>query len=224
MAIALVTQIAAGASAGTSPVTTSSVNSTGSSGIVVSVSGSNQGVITISDSNSNTYTRIIDAIATLATEKLSFFYCKLPVVGAGHTFTATNTSSPGSFMALTVFCFSGTDQTTFYDGTVTNASVSGTTLQPGSITPTKNNCILVSGFLLSSAGTPTINGGFSSPFGNPFAGGISFGSFQSYLVQTTPAPANPTWTSVGSSINIAVMAAFRPVNFVPQVGAFIVGI
>lgn len=204
--------------------TTSAVDTTGGSGIIVIMgAGASAGTLSVSDNKSNTYTAINNVVSGW---QLSMFYCAAPTVGTGHTFSPGATTPASYNGTITVFCFSGTDRIVFYDGQQnSNFSLASTTVQPGSITPSRNGCLIVSGHSGATNGSvPTINLSFSTPFGTAAVAGTSFSAYGSYLIQTAAAAINPTWTDT-SGTNLAAIASFRANSiFVPQVGAFIVGI
>ena len=96
---------------------------------------------------------------------------------------------------------------------------SGTTLSPGSITPSTNGSLIVSGFGTGAGsgtiGTLTLAPGVTSIFtqtNKDTVGGISYGSWAAWGIQQSAAAINPTWTCVngtGTNTNgTAVIAAF----------------
>jgi hypothetical protein len=83
-------------------------------------------------------------------------------------------------------------------------------IQPGSVTPTQNNELVVTGIGTSIAtGTPTVNGGFTVENTVPLLGGQYFGGGLADLVQTAATPANPLWTWSGTGNLVAVIMTFK---------------
>ncbi len=134
-------------------------------------------------------------------------------VGANHILTiniGSTTIFSGQFVA-----FKGGHLSSIFVGGEENKArtASGTTIQPGSVTPSFDSCLILCGFGGGSGhGTPTIDvpGGFTI-IGTPvaFVGGGNYGSALAYLIQTTPAAANPTWTASSAELasTIAVLKA-----------------
>lgn len=204
--ITLVAHAIAGAS---SAPTTSAINTTGANLLVVSVSQF-QGVTvgTLTDSKSNTWTALTAKLG--ASEAYNrIFYCASPTVGSGHTFTWDNGGS--IFGALAVQAWSGANVAPF---DVQNGAVAGTgtTIQPGSVTPNQNNSLVVTSvdpiFAGGSSGY-AIDGGFTISDSIASQSGIE-GLAMAYLVQTSAAAANPNWSWTGAAESAATIAVFKP--------------
>lgn len=197
--------IPGGASGGTS----AGVDTTGATLLVVSVSwyGSSARP-TLTDSKSNTWVALTEQKFSVAGNVL--FYCKNPTAGSGHTFTLSGSSiySCGQMEA-----FSGTNTSAPFD-VESGATSSAFSLATGSITPTVDGCVIVAGL---SAGDGTAGYSIGSGFTvtdaynhNPSA---AEGGAAAYLIQTTAAAVNPTWSAStpGSSPGVAAtIAAFKP--------------
>ncbi len=203
MAIAQVVQIAIPATAnGTN--SSPAVDTTGATLLVAFVDDETAGAAAPSDNKSNTWSPLTSKTGQFTTGRL--FYVANPVVGSGHVFSNTGGTNFGSavFMA-----FSGTATTSPFDQESGAGTSGATTLQPGSITPSQANCVLVTGVGFGSTQTYSINSGFSTPLQTNFAGGVGSGSGMSYLVQTSASAVNPTWTPTSSTEMAAVMASFK---------------
>jgi len=154
---------------------------------------------TVTDSKSNSYTALNAISNTLS----QLFYVSVPTVGSGHTFTAA--SLVGN---LQVEAWSGAASSSPFD--VQNATVgTATTVQPGSITPSQNNSLIVTGVGAQNTQTFSINSSFTisdqwGGSGNAVPGAMA------YFVQSTAAAINPTWTETGSGVMTATIAAFKP--------------
>lgn len=187
--------------------TTGSCDTTGATLAILGVAYYNLiGAITLSDSKSNTYTPRTEYSNTGYTARI--YYCASPTVGSGHTFTLSGNST---YACLFAAAFSGAHATP-YDQENGNTSGSGATLQPGSITPTEDNelIITVAAGNVTPADPTSINGGYTitGHFANSVnnvAGGMA------YVIQTTAAATNPTWTYTGDAPNVsaAAIASFK---------------
>lgn len=200
MAITVVgTPVIAG-SADTNSITTGSYNTTGASGLIVGVVDLGGGTGIISDSKSNTWApRTVQSVDVI--DLRIFDAMSSPTVGAGHTFTATGTSTFPSLAALAIADSGAFDQQNGATGTNVSA------LQPGSVTPSEDNCIVVAVVATrNTAGTFSINGGFTianqiDNDGNHFSLAIA------YLIQTSAAAANPQWSWDGGPQDAAAVIA-----------------
>jgi len=201
-AIAVVTSVITGGTQHS--VTTTGVDTSGANLIVLLVSSYHAGgAVTVSDSKSNTWTALTQRNSTTDI-RARLYYCASPTVGASHTFTA---SGSGIYPSLGAIAFSGAAASPF-DLESGGAAESGTTSQPGSITPGENNCVLVSG--VGNGGTGmSINSGFTASsvdfsFGAHNGGGIA------YKIQTTATTEDADWTiGTGSAHWGAVVATYK---------------
>lgn len=198
------------AQAGTNPVT-SPIDTTGADLLLIFISDRAASAAGVpSDSKGNTYTGLTVRNNTTNARGRWFYATGTPTVGSGHTATDT-----GDFGTITFMAFSGAHATAPFD--VENgaaADSSGATIQPGSITPNQNDSLVVVGLSEGNTpggGGPTIDGGFSTPVYTTFnAGSSARGAAVSYLIQTTAAAANPTWTVSGVTEYATAIAAFKP--------------
>ncbi len=89
-----------------------------------------------------------------------------------------------------------------------NANDGASTLQPGSLTPPEDNDLLVSGDGDFATAIATVDLSFITPdTGYAGVGGVTFGGQMGYLIETTAAAKNPTWTlnlSAGIAVSLAV--------------------
>lgn len=192
--------------------TTTGADTSGADLIVVALeyykaSGSN-----LSDSKGNTWTALTDYQNASANSAVRIYYCSNPTVGASHTFSTTS-----DFSGLCVLAVSGarTASTPFDQEIGTTGGTSGATQGPGSITPSVDGCLVVTGIYQNAAGgtSPTIPSGYTSmgvwPTATAFTGGAA------YQIQTTATATDPQWTPGISSTNYAVNAA----SFMPPAAA-----
>lgn len=207
MAYALAANAAAGSTDGNA-ATTSGIDTTGANLLVVAVTyyvlG---GTVSVSDSKGNTWTQAAEDGGNNATGHATLFYSKNPSVGSGHTFTVTST---GGFPGICAAAFSGADTAAPFDQQSAFGSGGASSIQPGSVTPSEDNELLVTAVSKAAAGvTASVDGGFSETDEFDLVGGQHFGLAMAYLVQTSAAAANPTWTLSGSASTAAAIATFK---------------
>ena len=184
-------------------VTTGTYDTSGATLIVIIESSFNS-QFTPTDSKGNTWTKAVGS-TSFTGEQSSIWYCVPTSAGAGHTFSV---SSANSFAALAVYAFTGgsggvLDKTS---GAFNNGSA--TTVQPGSITPTTANQLIISGVSYTVGSTASVDSGFSTPLN---AGVVSFqheGGAAAFLVQGAAAAVNPTWTT-SSGDDTSTIASFK---------------
>lgn len=193
---------AKGASTNNNDATTSAFDTTGADLLVAHVSSS-AGDGTMSDSKGNTWNIAVGPTAAGRADSV-IFWCIPTSVGSGHTFTY---SKSGDSPNLSVEAFSG-----FTSGTVdqTNSAtaVSAANLQPGSITPSVDNCLVVSGFGHDN-GTVGAVTGYTVTDTDAGAGGLAWGGSMAYQIQTTATATNPTWSTGAGSADSATIVSFK---------------
>jgi hypothetical protein len=201
-----------------SPLTTAGINTTGADLIVVSVVVDTNGTgsttanpPSITDSKSNGWTQITAQAAGSGTSATYLFFSHNPMVGSGHTFTATTATVPAG--TITVQAWSGSVVGMVTDQNSAANTGGATSLQPGSITPSQNNSLVVASFggLDMDAGdTQSIDGGFALSDQNTFVGGNHYAGAMAYLVQGSAAAINPTWSWTNTSSAAALITDFVP--------------
>ena len=207
MAIALVQSVWKGSTGGAT-VTTDAADFTGCDLIVVGhTSFSPNTENTLSDSQGNTWTAL--TVQQSDAVRFHLYYAAAPSVSSTQTFSLSSVTS--SFPALAVVGFSGTHASPF---DVSNGAVDNTgdnSMQPGSVTPSQNDSLVVTGIGCGTSTVPTMDGGFTVEEASATVGGNHFGIGLAYLIQTSAAAANPTWsytaTAGGQGSTIAV---FKP--------------
>jgi len=181
--------------------TTASIDTTGAS-LLVLVQGSGTDV-TPTDSKSNVWTG-----ATLVTGPdgglLRVWYVNSsPIVGTGHTFTPG-----GTFHSCCVAAFSGFAVT---DQQSAGASIQTKTIQPGSITPTQNGELIICA-VGDDVDPGTIDSSFTITDQKSLVGGVNYGSALTFLIQTTAAAINPTWTGTAVQNLAAIQMSFKAIG------------
>jgi hypothetical protein len=132
------------------------------------------------------------------------WYTKNAAQGPGHTFTVTTISG-----SMQVACFSNVAAVPLDQQN--GNSVTGGSVQFGSITPTSNGQLLISGVGQNNVGASI--GGVDSGYAitditQPI---LIIGGALAYLVETTAAAQNPTWTVMtGSAGWSGTNASFKP--------------
>lgn len=204
------------AALGTNGGTSGAMDTTGADFLVIAVSEDGTTTQSPTDSKSNTWVAL--GSWGTATMKVTFYYSENPTVGTGHTFTYSRT---GSFSSIAVGAFATVKTSSPFDsGTDIGAgSASASTLQPGSKTPSENDCIVISGISFFDNSDPTIDSGFTrmqfirSNFSTYYGVGLA------YKIQTTAGAENPTWTCGDPSfinVNLAVFKSEPASGFLPR--------
>jgi hypothetical protein len=202
--IALIANAAAGSADGGATSTTAAIDTTGANFLVVAAI--DDGSTTISDSKGNTWT----LLSPNANGEVALWYCANANVGTGHTFTVSNSG----FSPIAVQAFANVKLSSPLDGSPTGGVTSGiATVQPGSITPSEANCLLVTATTSGSSGAnnaTSINSSFTKTDAIGFTGGQNYAIAMGYKIQTTAGAENPTWTWNDTGFSrTAVMAAFK---------------
>ena len=129
-----------------------------------------------------------------------------PAVSSSQTF---HVDCDTGYPLICVMAFSGAASSPLDQSSNNKVDADGG-IQPGSITPSENNCLVVTGCLEAQAGDEaSVDSGFAadSVGSSP---GLTFGGGIAYLVQATAAAVNPTWTPVVPTYAAATIASFKP--------------
>ena len=188
-------------------VTSAAINTTGAGLIVVQIAAPNVAVGTLSDSKGNTWTilrndAILGLIANLT------FYCVSPVVGSSHTFTYAAT---GAYPVITVVALSNVASSPIDQQNGAHPISTTISVQPGSITPSVNNEIILASICVGASGTiPTINSGFTILNSMAFASGVNQGSVMAYITQTSASAVNPTFSWTATAYAATSIVSIKP--------------
>lgn len=209
-AIALVDHsITTGTSFNSAGITTTAINSTGASVLVLGINGygatSNQtnNAITITDSKGNTYLYVPNGNTT-PSPGLAIFYCPNPVTGAGHT-VQVQMSDAGSGGYVSLSAWSGTQGLTPLGQIANsgNANIAAPFQASGAIGGITGDLVMsfasgYDGFSGNSALPSSIDTGFTildTAYDHTVAaGGGAAGLSVGYLLQPSNTAVNPTWT------------------------------
>jgi hypothetical protein len=196
VALAPITLVSHTQISGATGGTTSGINTLGASLIVLNAAFLSSSTPTPTDSLGNTWTPLTSQTYS-ATQYNQLFYCLNPNVGASHTFSTTGTTS-----ALEVAAFSNVLGFDVQNG---NQGIADP-ISTGSVSPTNNFSLVVSGINFGVAGSTSINTGFTITDQNNFSAGVNYGGALAYLIQTVKGAVNPNWTlgGGGSATTIAV--------------------
>ncbi len=187
-------------------VTTPNIDTTGADFLVGFISSASD--VTPVDSKSNTLNGLTVQTGAFS-GKIRLWWSRPTSVGSGHNWSY-NGGGAAESPTICWAAFSGSvaspvDQ---QNGTSTPANP---TVQPGSITPSENDCLVISaaGVYNETVGGPTVNSPFTVTNGFAGVGNQAWGGSLAYSIQTTAAAANPTWT-VGAGFSIiSVIASFK---------------
>lgn len=193
----------------------SAINTTGATLLVIAQGGSTAVgcCSTPTDSKSNTWTALTQQTATGPGLACNIYYAVNPTVGSGHTFT----SGGGGVGLIQVMAFSGVNTVAPFDtgkenGASVNVATSSIT-SGGGFTPSVNNAVIIAR-LTSDSGSATtlIDGGFTITDSSPLVGGVNYSGGGAYLVQTSAAAANPSWSwsPPTTATGCSKLAAFVP--------------
>lgn len=193
MAISVVTSFG-------NPTTSPGIDSSGANLLIAPNAISEASYGTTSDNKSNPYTNLTkygggSPYHTYQT------YCEeadIAAVGSGHTASNSFAAARVGLIAVT-----GADPTPF-DNESGADSNSVTSIQPGSITPSVDGCLLVSTLQAASAGAITAPAGWTVVGNDSGLGAIA------YLIQGTAAAVNPTWTTASAGWLAASMSVWKP--------------
>ncbi len=138
------------------------------------------------------------------------WYSQLANKGASHQFRYSGTGNYGTIVCA---AFSGSHSTPFNNQQSDALQASGTTIQPGSLTPSVDDALVVTGvgFYVPHGGM-SVNGDYAANAAGNEQSGVGRGGYISWSIQTSAAATNPTWTSVNNNTMRATLAVFKPVT------------
>jgi hypothetical protein len=128
------------------------------------------------------------------------FWALNPSGSASHTFHVTSAA------AISVLGFTGVATSTPFDQQNQHTDNGTSTTAAGSVTPTEDNEVVVASLYYEVGTVSSIGGGFTQKLSVVGGSGVCM----AYLIQTTAAAANPTWTlSTGNTRCGAGLATFK---------------
>ena len=186
-------------------VTSDALDTTGADLLVVCVSTYvSAGAGTMSDSKGNSWTGL--TVTPTGDPLLRMYYSVPSSVGAGHTFSFSATDC---YASIAVQAFSGAHATpadqqnqAWTDSVSSQAS--------GSITPSEDNCLIVSGFGTTyTSADETVSESMTITDRIATNGGVNYGIGMAYKIQTTATAINPSWAWTGTFNGAAKVASFK---------------
>lgn len=189
---------------------TGAINSTGATLLIMVVGDGSASANTVVDSKGNTWHALTSQSKFGNTSQIFYSYDHAGSalsVGSGHTASLTTSSLPAYFF----YAFSGTSTTAPFiveNGAVT--AVFGATIQPGSVTPTCPNNLLITGVGPGgdNIGPFTVNSGFTASTRIGGAG-TNYAVGAAYLTQSAATAQNPTWTIETGGFYASAIAVFQ---------------
>lgn len=197
----------------TNAIITSAIDTTGADFLVALV-GYFNGVNapgSVTDSKGNSWTALTAYLCAGTTQFGQLWYCKNPIVGSGHTFSF---GAAVTYPCIFVEAWSGADLTSPFDLETGTASIAGDpTAQPGNLTPSVNNCLVIAAVIYPQADISDVASVDSSfTLGGHNTSGIltNLGGGIAYQVQTTATLRNPAFTAAtGAPRAAAMIASFK---------------
>lgn len=190
-------------------VTTATVDTRGADLIVAILTDQNDLDVAFSDSQTNTWSTAVSPTPGNL-EDNTILYSRSPTTSSIHTFTYPS-DGLGNNPTCVVAAFKGAllagailDQTNEFD-----TALGVTTAQPGSITPTVNGELIISGITHAVASaTPNV----LDIIANIASGTFNLGTGVGWTQQAAKAAINPTWTmNVASGVTVTI-ASFKGAN------------
>lgn len=138
---------------------------------------------------------------------VQLYYCMNPVhVGTNHTFSCANLGYNAIFVEAFSGLTSGLDTGNYSGGT----NSSGSTVQPGGVTPGEATSLVVTGLACWDGGAPyTINSGYTISDQINSSGTACTGAAAYQIFTSIPSAQNPTWTVASPQGLAAAIAVFH---------------
>lgn len=203
--------------AGSSGGTTPAINATGANllvaTVVVATAANPCGAV--SDSSGNTWTCLNQYSNSF--NRIAILYVLNPTVSSSQTFTIAASNS-----TVEIAAFSGIKTSSAFDVQNGLGNGSGSTFQPGSVTPSQNNSLFITTLgMHGTAVTASIDSGFIVTDQNP-TNGSYYGSALAYFIQGTAVAENPTWsTTLPLTFGPTSIAVFKGAPTPPGGSGFI---
>jgi len=187
-------------------VTTSAIDTTGANCIILGCSYQVSSGPTLTDSQSNTWTALTESAYT-SNVAAKLFYCVNPKTSATHTFSMNGTTI---YPSIGVLAFTEVNLVPFDVENGANNGTAQATIATGSITPTKDDELLVTVLGFHNSGLPvSIDNSFTVVTSQNFLGSNHYGLGLAYKIQTGAAAINPTWTRTNTGRNATRIAGFK---------------
>lgn len=198
---------ASGSASGAS--STNAINTTGANFIVINISAWGVTSPSVTDNKGNTYTKLT-ARSAAGTQVSLLAYCKAPIVGPNHIFTASGAAGAVSIISL---AFSNMDEVAPFD--IENGQAAGGVfeLTTGPIAPSQPKTLIITGVaMFENLGYPiSVDSGFLLTGSTPHSGSTA-GSGMAFKVVNNTQNHNAKWKvhdSIGIQSVITSIAAFK---------------
>ena len=190
--------------------TPAAINTVGANLIVIYVGYVHTlGTLILTDNQSNTWTPLTEyAIGGGDARAGRIFYCFNPTTNASHTFTTGGLTYPG----IAVAAWSGADTSPFDVENGFARADSSSPIQPGSVTPSQPDSIIITGVTHLSTAALSVDSGFTVDEDLATSPGNYFGCAMASLVQTSSSAVNPTWTVTSGTMCVSAIAVFKAVG------------
>lgn len=185
---------------GVETATSPAIDSSGSNLLLVQIALGAAAYTATSDSKTNPYTNTTKYGGTSSFHGWHAYCAEADIVAVGSSHTATNALG---YQRIGLIAVSGAAAAPFYQESGNDAA-SSTSIQPGSITPSEDGCLLVS--TLNGYG----GGVITPPSGWTVVGNETGGAAVAYLIQSTAAAVNPTWATASATHLVATMTVWKP--------------
>ena len=186
--------------------TSSAIDTSGANLITLIVGGTGT-PSSVTDNKGNTYT--LRATGSGASQASRIYSATNPTVGSGHTFTVS--APTNTFVSLIVLAFSGADTSSPFDQNNGVSTDGVTSIQPGSVTPSVNDELLVCSLGLGGDVTNlAIGSSFTLQENLPLGSGVNYAAAGAYKIQTSAGAENPQWTWTTSRNAASAIATFKP--------------
>ncbi len=194
---ALLSHISAGSPDGNT-FSTGNISTLGADFLVAVFTGfGGAGAGVLSDSQMNSWNLLTEINS--GGSRIVIAYVASPSTSGTHHFTLTGTA----YGSLCVAAFSGAAASPF------DQENGATAVQPGSVTPSQNNELIIAGYSQSTNATPvSVDSGFTITDQELSAGGTRLSAALAYLIQTTASAKNPTWSGA-TLFPVSVIATFK---------------
>lgn len=201
-------------------VTPPSKDTTGANLIVAFVSAGYATNGTLTDTKSNSYTQATPVTGPGFNVGSLFYAAGSLTVGSGHALTYDVSPGGGLYPALCWAAFSGAASSPL-DQENQNSGAS-TPLVTGSVTPSEDDELLVTGLGWDQNATSSINSSFTKTTDAPYNAGTGLAASMAYLIQTSASAVNPAWSLSAGQNPVTAIATFKAASGPAVTGAKII--
>lgn len=191
---------AASVGAGTSTAPSVTMDNTGANLLVAALAAISTAGPT--DSSGNTWTLVFSS--AVDSGELSLFYCANPVVSSSQTIAFA-----ADYSSCCVASFAGVAAAPLDQKLIGTQATGVTTVRPGSIVPSQNNCLVISAVGSHNvASSVSVDSGLTLLDYEDFVTSSAYGSALAFYIQPVAASIDPTWTYNASVDAVAAILSF----------------